>query len=175
MTIRATLTTVLTAALTCTALLVFTPTAELVAKTQTAPVRPTPVIETEQVHLTLARIAPEGKATDPSCVRIVARNKTDKPVTVSVILTALSPAPPASPMSRMAPMPEVQWKETRSVSLNANESKTIDLKQTLAETWKVSMVCGKKATLFPAIKAMPPAKLEMPGKYSPVQKAPYEK
>ena len=37
MTIRATLTTVLTATLTCTTLLVFTPTSDLIAKTQSPP------------------------------------------------------------------------------------------------------------------------------------------
>ena len=169
MTIRATLTTVLTAALTCTALLVFTPTSELVAKTQAPPVRPTSVVETEQVHLTLARIAPEGKATDPSCLRIVARNKTNKPVTVSVILAALTPAPPASPMSRMALMPTVQWNETVSVSLGANESKTVDLKKSVEDTWQVSMACGGKATLLPAIKAVELPTLQQAPKIAPAQ------
>jgi hypothetical protein len=175
MTIRSTLTTVLTAALTCTTLLVFTPASDLIAKTQSTPLRPASVVETEQVHLTLARITPEGKATDPSCLRIVARNKTDKPVTVSVVLTALTPAPPASPMSRMGPMPTVQWNETRSVSLNANESKTIDLKQTVAETWQVSMACGKKATLLPAIKAVELPTLKQAPKIAPTQQKTLQK
>jgi hypothetical protein len=169
MTIRSTLTTVLTAALTCTTLLVFTPTSDLIAKAQDAPLRPASVVETEQVHLKLDRIAPEGKATDPSSLRIVARNKTDKPVTVSVVLIAQTPAPPASPMSRMALMPMVRWNETRAVSLKANETKTIDLKKTIAETWQVSMTCGKKATLLPAIKAVELPTLKQTPKIAPTQ------
>ena len=175
MTIRATLTTVLTAALTCTALLVFTPTSELVAKTQNPPLRPTSVVETEQVHLTLVRIPRESESKDPPCVRIVARNKTNKPVTASVALIAQTPAPPASPMSRMGPMPTVQWNETVSVSLGANESKTIDFKKPVEETWQVAMVCGKKGTLLPAIKAMAQPKPTLLTVAAPTQKAPSQK
>ena len=175
MTIRSTLTTVLTAAFTCTALLVFTPTSDLIAKSHTPPVRPASVVETEQVHLTLARIPRESESKDPTCVRIVARNKTNKPVTVAVALIAQTPAPPSNGLRRMMPMPTVQWKETVSVSLGANESKTIDLKKPVGETSQVVMTCGGKGTLMPAIKVMEQPKLKMLTEAVPTQKAPSQK
>jgi hypothetical protein len=142
--------TCLTAAITFSVLILLPGSVPLFATPQEKSVPPKSIIDSKQSHVELLRMVPSGDKSKPF-IRVVVRNKTDKPLELPIHVSAVKPAPPSSPMSRMMPMPTSLWNEKRTVTIASGKTTTIDFTQAAAATSQFTLVVGKQITaLAPA-------------------------
>lgn len=138
---------------------------------------PKSIIDSKQSHVELLRMVASGDKSKPF-IRVVVRNKTDKPLELPIHVSAVKPAPPASPMSRMMSMPTPLWNEKRTVTIAPGKTTTIDFTQAAEATSQFTLVVGKQVTaLAPAIApsatkqvAIPQAPVQLQAPVQRVQK-----
>jgi hypothetical protein len=142
--------TCLTAAITFSVLMCLPGAVPLFATPQEKAVPPKSIIDSKQAHVELLRMVPSDDKSKPF-IRVVVRNKTDKPLELPIQVSAVKPAPPASPMSRMMSISISIWNDKRTVTVAPGKTTTIDFTQAAEATSQFTLLVGKQITgLAPA-------------------------